>query len=113
MLPAGHLIVAEQLPAAQPQKTLLTAYTAAYQERFKSPVSTFGGHGWDSLRLLAKAIEAGGSDKPEAIRAALETITAFPGVGGVFTFTEKDHNGLDENAYEMVVIQGGDWKILQ
>ena len=113
MLPAGHLIVAAQLPDSQPQKALLMEYTAGYQERFKSPVSTFGGHGWDGLRLLAKAIETAGSDKPEAIRDALEKISAFPGIGGVFTFSPTDHNGLDENAYEMVVIQGGDWKILK
>ncbi|WP_243440096.1 ABC transporter substrate-binding protein [Fundidesulfovibrio soli] len=113
MLPAGHLIVAAQLPDSQPQKALLMAYTAGYQERFKSPVSTFGGHGWDSLQLLAKAIETAKSDKPEAIRDALEQVTAFPGIGGVFSFTPTDHNGLDENAFEMVIIQGGDWKILQ
>jgi branched-chain amino acid transport system substrate-binding protein len=113
MLPAGHLIVAAQLPDAQPQKALLMAYTSQYQDKFKSDVSTFGGHGWDGLKLVAKAVEMAGSSKPEAIRANLEKITGFPGIGGVFSFAENDHNGLDENAFEMVIVQGGNWKILK
>jgi branched-chain amino acid transport system substrate-binding protein len=113
MLPAGHLIVAAQLPDSQPQKTLLMEYARQYKEKFKSDVSTFGGHGWDGLKLIAKAIESEKSAAPEAIRRGLEKISGFPGIGGVFSFTEKDHNGLDENAFEMVIIQGGEWKILK
>ena len=113
MLPAGNLIVAAQLPDSQPQKGLLMAYAKQYQDKFKADVSTFGGHGWDGLELVAKAVEMEGTDKPAAIRANLERIKDFPGIGGVFTFSDKDHNGLDENAFEMVVVQGGDWKILK
>lgn len=113
MLPAGHLIVAAQLPDSQPQKALLMAYTGQYQDKFKADVSTFGGHGWDGLKLVAKAVEMAGSTKPEAIRANLEKITGFPGIGGVFSFAENDHNGLNENAFEMVIVQGGNWKILK
>jgi len=113
MLPAGHLIVAAQLPDGQPQKAQLLDYTKTYKDKYKSDVSTFGGHGWDGLMIVAKAVETAGSDKPEAIREALEKVKAFPGVGGVFTFSPEEHNGLDENAFEMVVVQGGDWKILK
>ncbi len=113
VLPAGGLLVAEQLPASQPQKALLMEYTKTYQDKFKAPVSTFGGHGWDSLSLVAKAIVMGKSDKPQAIRDNLEKIQGFPGIGGVFSFSPEDHSGLGENAFEMLVIQGGDWKILQ
>ena len=113
MLPAGHLIVASQLPDSQPQKALLLDYARRYKERFKSDVSTFGGHGWDGLTLIARAVEAGGSDKPADIRDNLEKIARFPGIGGVFTFSPTDHNGLDESAFEMVIVMGGDWKILK
>jgi len=113
MLPAGDLIVAAQLPDGHPLKAQLIGYTKQYQDKFKSDVSTFGGHGWDGLMLVAKAIEAAGTDKPAAVRDALEKITGFPGIGGVFSFSATDHNGLGEDAFEMVVIQGGDWKILK
>ena len=113
MLPAGDLIVADQLPEGDSRKALLTGYARQYQQTFKSDVSTFGGHGWDALSMVAKAVEMAGSDKPAAIRENLEKITGFPGVGGMFSFSAANHDGLDENAFEMVVVQGGDWKILK
>ncbi|MBF0482743.1 MAG: ABC transporter substrate-binding protein [Desulfovibrionaceae bacterium] len=112
LLPAGQLIVAGQLPDGQPQKKLLLDYTRQYQEKFGGQVSTFGGHGYDSLSLIARAIETAGSDKPQAIRDALEKITAYPGVGGVFTMSPADHNGLSARDFVMVAIEKGDWKIV-
>ncbi|WP_300157399.1 ABC transporter substrate-binding protein [Solidesulfovibrio sp.] len=112
LLPAGKITAAEKLPDSDPEKALLTAYTKAYGEKFNAPVSTFGGHGYDSLHLAVKAIEAAGSDKPEAIRDALEKTKAFSGIGGVFTYTPEDHAGLGPDAFIMLGIDKGDWVVI-
>ena len=112
LLPAGKITAAEKLPDGDPEKALLTAYTKAYGEKFNAPVSTFGGHGYDSLHLAVKAIEAAGSDKPEAIRDALEKTKAFSGIGGVFTYTPEDHAGLGPDAFIMLGIDKGDWVVI-
>ncbi|EHJ48929.1 Extracellular ligand-binding receptor [Solidesulfovibrio carbinoliphilus subsp. oakridgensis] len=112
LLPAGKITVAEKLPDADPEKAQLVAYAKAYEERFKAPVSTFGGHGYDSLHLAAKAVADAGSDKPQAIRDALEKTKAFPGIGGIFTFTPEDHAGLGQDAFIMLGIEKGDWVIV-
>jgi branched-chain amino acid transport system substrate-binding protein len=112
MLPAGKLIVAAQLPDTDPQKKVLLDYTRQYTEKFNQPVSTFGGHGWDGVMLLAKAIEMGGSAEPKDIRDNLEKIKGFVGIGGIFNFSPTDHNGLDATAFEMIEVAGGDWKIM-
>ena len=70
-------------------------------------------HGPEGKWLLKKAMETANSAEPEAVRAALEKITGFVGVGGVFNFSETDHNGLDASALEMVQIEKGDWKIVK
>ena len=113
ILPAGRLIVAQQVAPAHPQKAVLMKYTADYEARFKQPVSTFGGHAFDSLWLFAEAVNMGKSAKPADIRANLAKIKAFQGTAGAFGFSEKDHNGLTKDAFELVVIEKGDWKILQ
>lgn len=113
LLPAGRLIVADEVPAKNPQKALLTKYVKDYETKFKSPVSTFGGHAWDAVMLVVKAIELGKSDKPADIRANLEKIKGFVGTAGVFNFSPEEHNGLNESAFEMVTIQKGDWKIVK
>jgi len=112
MLPAGKLIVASQLPDSDPQKKVLLEYTKQYGEKFNQPVSTFGGHGWDGVMLIAKAIEMGKSAEPKAIRDNLEKIKDFVGIGGIFSFSPTDHNGLDATAFVMIEVAGGDWKIM-
>jgi branched-chain amino acid transport system substrate-binding protein len=112
LLAAGKITAADKLPDSDPQKAPLVAYAKAYEERFKAPTSTFGGHGYDSLHLAVEAIKAAGSDKPEALRDALEKIKGFPGIGGTFTFTPEDHAGLGPEAFIMLTIEKGDWKIV-
>jgi len=113
LLPADRLIVAEQIPASHPQKALLMKYKNLYETKFHQPVSTFGGHAWDALMLVIKAIKMGGSAEPAAIRANLEKIKGFVGTGGIFNYSPEDHNGLDETAFEMVQIRNGDWHIVK
>ncbi|MEF3698912.1 ABC transporter substrate-binding protein [Desulfolutivibrio sp.] len=112
MLPAGKLIVASQLPDSDPQKKVLLEYTKQYTEKFNQPVSTFGGHGWDGVMLLAKAVQMGNSAEPKDIRDNLEKIKDFVGIGGVFSFSPTDHNGLDATAFVMIEVAGADWKIM-
>jgi len=112
LLAAGQITAPEKLPDTDPKKAQLVAYAKAYEERFKSPTSTFGGHGYDSLHLAVKAVEAAGSDNPVAVRDALEKIKGFQGIGGTFTFTPEDHAGLGSDAFVMLTIDKGDWKII-
>lgn len=113
LLPAGRLIVAGQLADGQPQKSMLTDYSARYTAQYNSAVSTFGGHAWDAMLLLKAAIEKAGSDDPKAIRDALETVTNLVGTAGIFNFSAQDHNGLDKTAFEVIRIENGDWKIIK
>ena len=113
LLPAGRLVVAAQIPESNVQKKLLVEYAANYTKKFNSPVSTFGGHGYDSLWLVVQAIQAGKSAKPADIRANLENVPQFIGAAGVFDYTPENHNGLDENAFVMLTIEKGDWKLLE
>ncbi|NCC25209.1 MAG: ABC transporter substrate-binding protein [Deltaproteobacteria bacterium] len=112
MLPAGHLAVFTQVPDDHAQKAVLAKYAADYEIRFKQPVSSFGGYAHDALLLVAKAIEMGQSAEPASIRDNLEKIQGFVGASGVFSFSPEDHNGLNEEAFVMVVVEDNDWKII-
>jgi branched-chain amino acid transport system substrate-binding protein len=113
LLPAGRLLVAASLPESHPQKRLLQGYARDYEARFKQPVSTFGGHAWDAVMLVAQAIREAKSASPAAIREALERIHGFQGTAGEFGFSPQDHGGLTEEAFVMVRIAKGDWELLR
>ena len=113
LLPAGRLLVETQLPATHPQKSLLSKYIRDYEQRFKQPVSTFGGHAWDAVTLLAQAIRNANDAQPGAIRDSLEKVRGFYGTAGEFTFSRDDHSGLTEEAFAMVRITEGNWEMLR
>ena len=110
--PLGRVNIPDLLPATHPQKGVIMAYNEAYQARFKEPLSAFGGHAWDSLKLAVEALGAVGPD-PAKIRDYIENRKNFVGQGGVFNFSPTDHCGLSKNDFEMVVVKNGTWALAQ
>lgn len=112
VLPAGRLLVADQIPARHPQRKVLLDYSQSYQKAFGKPADTFGGHAWDAVHLVVKALRAVGPDRAK-IRSYLERTRNFVGTGGVFNFSAKDHNGLTQDAFVMVQVVDGKWKLMK
>ena len=108
--PLGRVNIPDLVPADNPQKKIIEIYNKAYQEKYKEPLSSFGGHGWDALNLVIDALKAVGPDSAK-IRDYIETRTNFIGQHGVFNFSPTDHNGLTKEAFEMVVVKDGDWAL--
>ncbi|MGD9495727.1 MAG: ABC transporter substrate-binding protein [Armatimonadota bacterium] len=111
VLPAGKLLVAAQLPDDDPHKPLLLQYATQYQDKFGKPADTFGGHAWDGIMLVVKAMREGALDRA-AIRDAIEKTQGFMGIGGTFNFSPESHYGLNPDAFALVEIVDGDWKLI-
>jgi branched-chain amino acid transport system substrate-binding protein len=112
-LPAAALLVAEQLPASDPQRQVLVDYKTAYEREFNQPVSTFGGHAYDGLMILVQAMQRANSTDGTRLRDAIRATTGFVGTGGVVNMSATDHMGLDLSAFRMVEIRGGEWQLQQ
>lgn len=110
LLPLARVNVGPLLADTQPQKKVIMAYTQAYEKKYNEPVSSFGGHAWDSLHLAVAALKAVGPD-PAKIRDFLENTKGFVGQHGIFNFSPQDHNGLSKDDLEMVVVKNGDWAL--
>jgi branched-chain amino acid transport system substrate-binding protein len=106
MFPASRIVVAEALPAGHPQKPVVTAYKKAYEGKYGEDVSTFGGHAYDALSILVRAIQSAGPDRAK-VRDAVENMKGFVGTAGVFNFSPADHNGLALDAFQMLTVKGG------
>ncbi len=107
LFPSGRLITAEVLPKDNPQKAVLLEYKKEYEKEYKEDASTFGGHVYDALMLLSRAIETAPDLDKEKVRCALETIQGYVGIGGIFNMSPTDHNGLDISAFAMQTVKGG------
>ncbi len=111
-LPSGRALVADMLPASDPQKKSLLAFLKDYQNHFKAEADTFGGHAWDSIMLIKNAVEKG-ANSPATIRDQLEKTRHFSGISGVFNYSESDHAGLTKDAFVMIEIKNKDWALLK
>ena len=111
-LPAAALLVAELLPVGDAQKPVVTAYRSAYEAKYKTDVSTFGGHAYDGLMLYVNAVKAAGSTDKAKVRDALEATKGYVGTGGVVNMSATDHMGLDLSAFRMLEVKGGTWVLV-
>ena len=109
IFPAGKLLVAELLPDEDVQKPVLLAYARDFEARY-GPRNTFGGHAWDAVQLVVRAMAKAGTDRA-GVRAAIEATRNFVGITGVFDLSPADHNGLDRRAVTLVQIVDGQWKL--
>jgi branched-chain amino acid transport system substrate-binding protein len=118
ILPAGPMLVYEQLPDSNTVKKTAADYVTKYEQKFGTR-TTFGGHLWDAYLLLARAIpEAQKKAKPgtkefrAALRDALENSNVV-GTHGVFVMNANDHNGLDNRARVMVKVENDKWVLIK
>jgi branched-chain amino acid transport system substrate-binding protein len=112
-LPAGALLVADSLPANDPQRAVLVAYKHEYESHYKSDVATFGGHAWDGLMIAVNAMKAAGSTDKAKVRDAIEATHGFMGIDGEFNMSPTDHMGLNLSAFRMLEIKGGNWTLVK
>ena len=116
-LPAGPVLVTEQLPNDHPVKKGAMAYVIAYEgAQGKGSVSTFGAHAWDVGVLLQQAIpvalkkaQPGTKEFRVALRDALEGVRNAAGAHGIFNMSASDHLGLDQRSAVMIQIVDGKW----
>ena len=112
-LPAAALLVADILPANDAQKPVVTSYRNDYEARFKSDVSTFGGHAYDGLMIAIDAIKRAGSSDRAKVRDEIEKTRGYVGTGGVVNMSATDHMGLDLSAFRMLEVRGGSWTLVK
>ena len=121
MLPAGPLLVYEQLPDTNAVKKSAGEYVKMYEGKYGAGSrTTFGGHAWDAYALLQSAIpEALKKAQPGtkafrlALRDAIENGKEVSASNGVFVITPGDHNGMDNRARVMVKIDNGKWVLVR
>ena len=112
IFPCGRLLVGDELPNSNPQKKFLVEYATEYKAKYNEEASTFGGHAYDALMIVAEAIRNGGDDR-ESIRDEIEKIKNFPGTGGVFNMSASDHNGLGMDSIVMLTVKNGKFALLK
>lgn len=109
-MPATKLMVADELPASDPQKPVIQEFIKLYVETYhfdrQFPINTHSGYAWDAINIVAGAMKKAGTE-PKALRDAIEQTKGYVGVSGVYNLTAEDHNGLDVDSMVVVEVKNG------
>jgi branched-chain amino acid transport system substrate-binding protein len=115
-MPSTKLMVADQLPASDPQKKTITEFIRLYKEVYKYdqqfPINTHSGYAWDAIYIVSNALKKAGANN-EKLREAIEATQGYVGVSGIYNLTPEDHNGLGPDSMVMVRIEKGQWKRIE
>lgn len=117
----GPVIVADQLPDANPIKKVALEFIKAYDTKYgEGSHNAFSAYSWDAYLLannaVAQAKKTAQPGTPEfraAIRDALEQTHELVGTHGVYTMSPTDHTGVDERSAALVQVEKGGWKLVQ
>jgi len=116
-------LVAHDLPDGDVQKKIAVELYEKYKKKYGT-FSLYGGHAWDALTLIKKALEnvdpkldPTKDEDLKKIRAQLrdniENLKNVVGQNGVFNYSPDNHNGLPYGCYVPVVISNGKWRLVK
>jgi branched-chain amino acid transport system substrate-binding protein len=109
---AGKILIPEEYGTDSEEykvaQDFITRFKAA--SGGKAP-DTFAGHAYDAIGIIAAAAAKAADMTPAALRDQIEKTAGFVGIGGTFTFTPEDHNGLSEKDLVMYEIKDGKWQV--
>ena len=107
------LLVVDELPASDPQKSVLVAYRDEYKKFYKEEPSTFGGYAYDGLTIVIDAIKKSKDVNKEKVRDAIENTKGYVGTSGVINMSATDHMGLDLGSFRLLEIKQGKFTLVR
>ena len=121
LAPTGPVVVAEQLPDANPMKKIAMDFRSAFQKANGAPpTDTFSAYSFDAWliyldaaqRALATKAEPGTPQFRVALRDAIVSTKELVGTHSVYNFKPTDRYGSDDRSRVVVRLDKGQWKLV-
>ena len=107
---AGRILLPETYGVGTEGYEVAMGFIDRYTERWGEGPDTFAGHAYDAIHIIVEAMRRLPVEfTPAELRDEIERTTGLIAVGGTFTFSETDHNGMSEDDLIMYHIAGGVW----
>jgi len=108
VFPAGRMLIPSSIPADSEWRKSVDEFIKDYKAAYNADPDTFAGHGWDAGLIITDAMKTANTDRVQ-LRSQIEKTKDLAGIGGVFTYSPTNHDGLDVNDLIMVKVDNGAW----
>ncbi len=90
------------------ERAAAEAFITPLKARFGDKVdSSQASRAWDSIMMMAQAMEVAKTTEGTAVRAAFEKIGHYVGAGAQYDFSETQHVGITKNPYVIACAKDG------
>jgi branched-chain amino acid transport system substrate-binding protein len=83
------------------------AFIKPLMAKFGKPDSAQASRAWDSIMMMAMAMEAAKTVEGAAVRDAFEKLGHYDGAGASYDFSPEQHVGITKNPYVIAYVKGG------
>ncbi len=101
---AENLVYPQPSFDVESRNPAVASFVEAYRSKYGEDPDIYAAHGYDALKLLAQAIENGGSAHPDNVRIGFSSIKNYEGAAGRTAF---DENGDVVRYPRMFIIRNG------
>jgi len=109
---AGKILLPETYGTGTPEYKVATSFVDRFKAAYGHAPDIFAGHAYDALAIVVDALKRGGPTATGAkLRDAIEGTSGLVGIGGTFTYSPKDHNGLGEKDLVVYTVTKGTWEL--
>lgn len=109
---AGKILAPDTYGAGTEPFKVATDFVTRYSAKYGKAPDTFAGHAYDAFWITVNALKATGPGADAAkLRAAIEATKSFVGIGGTFSYSATDHNGMTEGDLVTYEVKGGKWVV--
>ncbi|MHB9002705.1 MAG: ABC transporter substrate-binding protein [Coriobacteriia bacterium] len=112
--PAGKILLPESYGEGSEPYQVATDFVNRYTGEYGKAPDTFAGHAYDALHITVNAMRTLDEGfTPADLRDAIEKTSGFVGIGGTFTYSATDHNGMSEGDLVMYQVKSGEWVLAE
>ena len=103
----SRILLPEQEQATDGNRVLRDFRQLWNNAKIPGEPSQFGGYARDAYEMVLQAVTEGKASNRLGVRDHIERGGAFSGVTGTYRFSDRDHAGLEQDAFEVFRIDGG------
>jgi branched-chain amino acid transport system substrate-binding protein len=109
---AGKILLPATYGAGTEEFKVATSFVDRFKTAYGVAPDIFAGHAYDALTIVVEALKKAGPGADGAkLRTAIEGTKGLIGIGGTFTYSPTDHNGLSEKDLVVYRVSKGTWEL--
>jgi branched-chain amino acid transport system substrate-binding protein len=111
---AGRILAPDSYGKDTEAHKVATDFIDRYTKKYSKAPDIFAGHAYDAITIVLDGLKRAGADADGAkLRDAIEATDGLVGVGGTFTYSATDHNGLTDKDLVIYTVENGAWKVVE